>query len=162
MPTKVHIIKAMIFPVVMYECESWTIKKVEDWRNDFLGGEGRQELFSFLFFFFLLYNIALVLPHINMNPPWVYTCSQSRTPLPLPPAPHHPSGSSQCTSLKHLVSCIEPKLAICFLYDIIHISMPFSQIIPPLPLPQSPLPQTLFYTCVSFAVSHTGLSLPSF
>ena len=29
LPTKVHIIKAMIFPVVMYECESWTIKKVE-------------------------------------------------------------------------------------------------------------------------------------
>ena len=27
LPTKVHIVKAMIFPVVMYECESWTIKK---------------------------------------------------------------------------------------------------------------------------------------
>ena len=37
-------------------------------------------------------------------------------------------------------SCIliEPRLAIHFLYDIIHVSMPFSQIIPPLPLPQSP------------------------
>ena len=29
LPTKVHLIKAMVFPVVMYECESWTIKKVE-------------------------------------------------------------------------------------------------------------------------------------
>ena len=29
MPTKVHIVKAMFFPVVMYECESWTIKKAE-------------------------------------------------------------------------------------------------------------------------------------
>ena len=29
MPTKVHLVKAMIFPVVMYGCESWTIKKVE-------------------------------------------------------------------------------------------------------------------------------------
>ena len=29
LPTKVHQIKAMVFPVVMYECESWTIKKVE-------------------------------------------------------------------------------------------------------------------------------------
>ena len=29
LPTKVHVIKAMIFPVVMYGCESWTIKKVE-------------------------------------------------------------------------------------------------------------------------------------
>ena len=29
MPTKVHLVKAMIFPVVMYECESWTVKKAE-------------------------------------------------------------------------------------------------------------------------------------
>ena len=29
LPTKVHIVKAMIFPVVMYGCESWTIKKAE-------------------------------------------------------------------------------------------------------------------------------------
>ena len=32
--TKVHIIKAMIFPVVMYGCESWTIKKAEHLRSD--------------------------------------------------------------------------------------------------------------------------------
>ena len=29
LPTKVHVVKAMIFPVVMYDCESWTIKKAE-------------------------------------------------------------------------------------------------------------------------------------
>ena len=29
LPTKVHLIKAMVFPVVMYRCESWTIKKAE-------------------------------------------------------------------------------------------------------------------------------------
>ena len=29
LPTKVHLIKAMIFPVVMYGCESWTVKKAE-------------------------------------------------------------------------------------------------------------------------------------
>ena len=34
MPTKVHIVKAMVFPVVMYRCESWTIKKAECWRTD--------------------------------------------------------------------------------------------------------------------------------
>jgi len=34
LPTKVHIIKAMVFPVVMYGCESWTIKKVEHQRID--------------------------------------------------------------------------------------------------------------------------------
>ena len=34
LPTKVHIDKAMVFPVVMYECESWTIKKSECLRID--------------------------------------------------------------------------------------------------------------------------------
>ena len=34
LPTKVHLVKAMIFPVVMYECESWTIKKAECQRID--------------------------------------------------------------------------------------------------------------------------------
>ena len=29
LPTKVHIVKAMVFPVIVYECESWNIKKVE-------------------------------------------------------------------------------------------------------------------------------------
>ena len=32
--TKVHLLKAMVFPVVMYGCESWTIKKAEHWRID--------------------------------------------------------------------------------------------------------------------------------
>ena len=73
-----------------------------------------------------LYNIVLVLPYIDMNPPRVYTCSPSWTPLP-PPSPHHPSGSSQCTSPEHPVSCIEPGLAIHFTYDIIHVSMPYNR-----------------------------------
>ena len=34
LPTKVHIVKAMVFPVVMYRCECWTIKKAECWRTD--------------------------------------------------------------------------------------------------------------------------------
>ena len=34
MPAKVHLVKAMVFPVVMYGCESWTIKKAECWRID--------------------------------------------------------------------------------------------------------------------------------
>ena len=33
-PTKIHIVKAMVFPVVMYRCESWTIMKAECWRID--------------------------------------------------------------------------------------------------------------------------------
>ena len=34
LPTKVHLVKAMVFPVLMYGCESWTIKKAEHWRTD--------------------------------------------------------------------------------------------------------------------------------
>ena len=119
---------------------------------------------DFLFFYFkiiifLLYNIVMVLPYINKNPPWVYTCSPSWTPLP-PPSSYRPSGSSQCTSSKLPVSCIEPGLAIRFLYDIIHVLMPFSQIIPH-PLSHR-IQKTILYISVSFAVSHTGLSLSSF
>ena len=91
----------------------------------------------------------MVLPYIIMNPPQVYTCSPSWTPVP-PPSLYHPSGSSQCTSPKHPVSCIEPRLAIHFIYDIIHISMPFSQIIPPSPSPR--VQKTVLYICVSFAL----------
>jgi len=103
-----------------------------------------------VFLFFLLYNIVLVLPYINMNPPWVYTCSPSWTPLP-PSSPYHPSGSSQCTSPEHPIFCIEPGLVIHFTYDIIYVSMPFSQIIPPSPSPTES--NRLFYTSVSFLLS---------
>ena len=34
LPTKIHLVKAMVFPVVMYGCESWTIKKAEHRRID--------------------------------------------------------------------------------------------------------------------------------
>ena len=34
LPTKVHLVKAMVFPVVMYGCESWTVKKAEHRRTD--------------------------------------------------------------------------------------------------------------------------------
>ena len=35
LPTKVHLVKAIVFPMVMYRCESWTIKKAEHQRIDF-------------------------------------------------------------------------------------------------------------------------------
>ena len=34
LPTKVHLVKVMVFPVVMYGCDSWTLKKAEHWRID--------------------------------------------------------------------------------------------------------------------------------
>ena len=37
LPTKVHLVKAMVFPVVMYGCENWTIKKAEHHRVDAFG-----------------------------------------------------------------------------------------------------------------------------
>ena len=63
-----------------------------------------------------------VFPILNPSP----TSSQSR-----------PSGSPQYTSPECPVSCIQPGLVICFTYGNVHVSMLFSQIIPPLLLPQS-------------------------
>ena len=34
LPTKVHLVKALVFPLVMYGCESWTVKKTERWKID--------------------------------------------------------------------------------------------------------------------------------
>ena len=109
-------------------------------------------LIFFIFYFILLYNTVLVLPHIDMNRPKVYMSSQSWTPLP-PHTPYHLSGSSPCTSPKHPVSCIKHRLALCFLYDSIHVSMPFSQIIPPSPSPSES--KSPFYTSVSLLLYHT-------
>ena len=100
----------------------------------------------------LLYNIVLVLPHIDINLPRVYMCSPSWNPLP-PPSPYPPSRSSQCTSPKHPVSCIEPGPAIHFTYDNTHVSMPFSQIIPPRPLPHSPKDCSI-HLCLSCCLAY--------
>ena len=134
-----------LFYICHFTCASQEPSMTDRWRN----------IIRFFFlikkkFFFLLYNIVLVLPYINMNPPQVYTWSPSWTPLP-PPSLYHPSGSSQCTSPKHPVSCIEPGLVIPFIYDIIHVSMPFSQIIPPSPSPTES--KRLFYTSVSLLLT---------
>ena len=90
------------------------------------------------FFNLILFNFTILYWFYHISK-WIchrYTCHRytSWTLLP-PPSPYHPSGSSQCTSPKHPVSCIEPGLATRFIYDIIHISMPFSQIIQPSPSP---------------------------
>ena len=76
-------------------------------------------------------------------------------------SPSHHSGSSQCTSSECPVSCIKPGLEIFFMYDNIHVSMLFSQIIPPFPI-STESKSLFFYLCVSFAVSHIGSLLPCF
>ena len=78
-----------------------------------------------------------------------------------PPSPSHPSGSSQCTSPEHPVSCIESGLVIYFTYDNIHVSMLFSQNHPTLAFSHR-VQKSVLCICVSFAVSHIGSSLPSF
>ena len=107
-------------------------------------------ILSFIYLFILLYNIVLVLPYIDMNLPWLYMSSPSWTPL-LPPCPSHPSGSSQCTSPEHPVSCIEPGLGIHFTCDNVHVSMPFSHIVPR--SPSCTESKRLFYTSVSLLLS---------
>ena len=71
---------------------------------------------------------------------------------PPPPSSSHPSESSQCTTPEHPVSCIKPGLVICFTYDNIHVSVLFSQIIPPSPSPTES--KRLFYTSVSLLLSY--------
>ena len=104
--------------------------------------------FKFLLHFTLYYYIGFAV-HQHESAMGVHEFP-ILNPLP-PPSPYHLSGSSQCTSPKHPVSCIETRLEICFLHDIIHVSMPFSQIIPPSPSPTES--KSLFYTSVSLLLS---------
>ena len=109
---------------------------------------GRTSQSFFFFFLTLQYCIGFAI-HQHESATGVHVFP-TLNPLP-PPSPYHSSGSSQCTSPEHPVSCIEPGLAIHFTYDIIHVSMPFSQIIPPSPSPAES--KRLFYTCVSLLLS---------
>ena len=81
-------------------------------------------------------------------------CSPSWTPSHLP-SPSHPSGSSQCTSHERPVSCIKPGLMIYFTYGNIHISVLFSQIIPPSPSPT----ESKSFLIHLFANGHLGCFL---
>ena len=119
------------------------------------------ETFFFFFFLFLFFFnwrlITLQYCHgfchsFTWNSHGGVMCSPSWTPHP-PLSPSHPSGSSQCTSPEHPVSCIQPGLAIYFTYDNIHVSMLFSQIIPPSPSPTES--KSLFFTSVSLLLSRT-------
>ena len=82
MPTKVHPIKAMVFPVVMYRCESWTIKKVEQWGTDAFELLLEKTLESPL-------DCKKIQPvHPKGNHPWMFigrTDVEAETPILWPP-----------------------------------------------------------------------------
>ena len=97
-------------------------------------------------------HLAKPLPSIPPSPPSI---THDNTPADAAPQTfkvNHPSGSSQHTSPKLPVSCIEPGLAIHFTCDNLHVSMPFTHIIPPSPSPTES--KRLFYTSVSLLLSH--------
>ena len=121
-----------------FRCQSWTLKSAFN------------RHFFFLFYFLTLqYCIDFaVYQHESTTGVHVFPILN---PPPTSLPPYHPSGSLQCTRPKHPVSCIEPGLATCFIYDIIHVSMPFSQIILSSPSPTES--KRLFYTSVSLLLS---------
>ena len=106
---------------------------------------------EFFFFFFFLtsqYCIGFAI-HWHESATGVHVfpiLNPPSTSLPIPSL-----WSSQCTNPNHPISCIEPGLAIRFTYDNIHVSMPFSQIIPPSPSPTES--KTLFCTSESLLLS---------
>ena len=80
--TKVHRIKAMVFPVVMYGCESWTIKKVEHWRIDAF------ELWCWRRFLSLLDSKEIEPANPKGNQSWIFigrTVADSEAPILWPP-----------------------------------------------------------------------------
>ena len=105
--------------------------------NIFLKIQVYSFFFNFIFKPETLYQFCQTSKRIHHR----YTCA------------HHPSGSSQCTSPKYPVSCIEPGLATRFIHDITHVSMPVSQIFPPSPSPTESI--RMFYTSVSLLLSRT-------
>ena len=80
LPTKVHLFKAMVFPVVMYGCESWTIKKAEHQRIDAF------ELWCWNKILESPLDCKEIKPvNPKGNPPCIgRTDSEAETPIPLP------------------------------------------------------------------------------
>ena len=109
----------------------------------------KDSIFFLFYFIFKLYNIVLVLPNIEMNPPQVYMCFPSWTLLP----PHTiPLGclSAPAPSIQYCASNLDWRL---ISYMIVYMFQCHSPKYPhPLPLPES---IRLFYTSVSLLLSRT-------
>ena len=82
LPTKVHLVKAMVFPVVMYGCESWTIKKAECWKIDAF------ELWCWRTLESPLDSKEIKPVHPKGNQSWIFvgrTDAEAETPILWPP-----------------------------------------------------------------------------
>ena len=82
-PTKVHLVDFVVFPVVMYGCENWTIKKAEHWRIDAF------ELWCWRRLLRVLWTAKRSLPaHTTGNQSWIFigrTNAKAETPILWPP-----------------------------------------------------------------------------
>ena len=115
-------------------------------KDFFFWGEGIYLLFFLIFKYkFICFNWRLITLQYCIGFALHHESAMGVHVFPILNPP--PTSLSQCTSPKHPASCIEPGLAICFIYDIIYVSMPFSQIIPPSSSPTES--KRLFYTSVS-------------
>ena len=82
LPTKVHLVKAMVFSVVMYGCESWTVKKAECQRNDAF------ELWCWRRLFASPLPVRIQPVHPKGDQSWVFigrTDAEAETPVLWPP-----------------------------------------------------------------------------
>ena len=139
-PTKVCLFKDMVFLVVMYGYESWTIKSWVPKNCCFSTVVLEKTLFFLSFFLIFIFTLFYftILYWFRHTLTWIHhgcTCDPNMNPP------------------KHAVSCIRHRLVIRFLHDSIHVSMPFSQIIPPSPSPSPSESQSPLYTSVSFLLS---------
>ena len=114
-------------------------------------------VFLFLiFYYFILYFKFTILYWFCHISKWIhhrYTCVPHLEPSSLLPPCTIPLGRPSTPAPSIQLLCIKPGLATHFIYDIIHVSMPFSQIIPPSPSPTES--KRLFYISVSLLLSRT-------
>ena len=104
--------------------------------------------FSFNCLFILLYNTVLVLPYIDMNPPWGYMCSPSWTPLP-PPSPKQ-TGAPAPSTLSH-ASNLDWRFVSHMIIYMFQCHSPVSS--HPCPLPQSPKDCSI-HLCLFFCLAY--------
>ena len=152
LPTKVRLVKAMVFPVIMYGCETWTMKKAERWRIDAFF------LKNFILFLTLQYCIGFTI-YQNKSATSIHVF-----PILSPPPSSHPIPSlwvvpvhqPQASSMMHRTwtgnsfhiwyyTCFNAILPNHSTFSLSH-----------------RVQKTVLYIIVSSAVSYTGLLLPSF